>query len=252
MPTDASLKERLAGRFLVLDGPDGCGKTTQQALLAERLRADGLAVTATRDPGGTAIGDRVRSVLLDHDLSRMDIRCETFLFMASRAQLCAEVIRPALAAGHVVVCDRFVSATCAYQGAAGFNVPTVIELARLATDDLWPDLTLLLNVDLETAAARLAQRLLFPLAEPGRHTAVVDRDVEMGVTAAVAGAGGPGAKPAGPDAMEARSRKFFEKVHRSFRSLDRVYPAPVTHVDGRGSPEAVYQRVLKAIRAWVE
>ncbi len=103
----AAIAPQLRGRFIVLDGPDGAGKTTQQKRLAESLEAAGLDVVTCRDPGGTEIGDRIRAVLLDHDLTHMDPTCETLLFMASRAQLLDEVIRPALAADKTVLCDRF-------------------------------------------------------------------------------------------------------------------------------------------------
>ncbi len=113
--------ESLGGKFIVFDGPDGCGKTTQRDLLARHLEDQGLNVVTCKDPGGTEIGDRIRHILLDFDLSEMDVCCETLLFMASRAQLVGEVIDPALKQNKVVLCDRFVSATCAYQGAAGYD-----------------------------------------------------------------------------------------------------------------------------------
>ena len=111
-----TLPDNLPGKFIVFDGPDGCGKSTQSNRFAERVRAAGGGVTTCRDPGGTAIGDRIRSVLLDYDLSTMDVRCEAMLFMASRAQLIAEVVEPALDRNETVVCDRFITSTCAYQG----------------------------------------------------------------------------------------------------------------------------------------
>ena len=112
----------LAGKFIVLDGPDGAGKSEQHRLLAKTLEQAGIDVESCRDPGGTEIGDRIRKVLLDYDLSTMNVSCEALLFMASRAQLIAERIRPALDAGKTVLCDRFVTSTCAYQGAAGYRV----------------------------------------------------------------------------------------------------------------------------------
>ena len=209
MPDSDHQPDRLAGKFIVLDGPDGCGKTTQQALLAKCLESMGFGVVTCRDPGGTAIGDRIRSVLLDHDLSGMDARCETLLFMASRAQLCSEVIRPAIEAGKTVVCDRFVSATCAYQGAAGFDVAGVVELAQVAIGDCWPDLTVILDVGVKEGFERIAQR-----------------------------------SDARRDAMESRPRAFHREVARRFNEIQDLYPAPVVHVDGLGDPSTVHERIF--------
>ena len=119
--TDASETEsnHRKGRFVVLDGPDGGGKSTQAALLADWLRAQGLEVVTCRDPGGTALGDRLRSLLLDRDSVPLSMRSEMLLYQASRAQLVDEIIRPALEAGKVVVSDRFLLANIVYQGFAG-------------------------------------------------------------------------------------------------------------------------------------
>ena len=127
MPADCF--QRLRGKFIVFDGVDGAGKGAQLERLKAELESRNLAAIRTRDPGGTVLGDRIRHVLLDFDLSRMDPSCEAFLFMASRAQLVREVIRPALAAGKTCLGDRYVSATCAYQGAAGYDPRRVVELA---------------------------------------------------------------------------------------------------------------------------
>ena len=227
MPDSDHQLDRLVGKFIVLDGPDGCGKTTQQALLAKRLETMGLGVVTCRDPGGTAVGDRIRSVLLDHDLNGMDARCETLLFMASRAQLCAEVIRPAIAAGKTVVCDRFVSATCAYQGAAGFDVASVVELAQLAIGDCWPDLTVILDVGVKEGFERIAQR------SGDRHDA--------NVPAISTTTQSPRHKL---DAMESRPLAFHHEVARRFNEIQDLYPARVVHVDGLGDPGTVHERIF--------
>src|SRR5262249_28539762 len=134
------------GAFLSLDGLDGTGKSTQCRLLAGWLRARGHAVTECIDPGGTAIGDVIRGLLLHHKAS-MSLACEALLFMASRAQLVAEVIRPALDAGRAVVCDRFLLANVVYQGhAGGLDVEQLWSVGRLATGGLEPDLTLVLDL----------------------------------------------------------------------------------------------------------
>jgi dTMP kinase len=135
------LVDKLAGRFVVIDGPDGAGKSTQLKLLAEHLRAAGLAVCEVRDPGGTAIGDRIRAILLDRAHGEMAVACELMLYMASRAQLAAEVIRPALSGGQCVLGDRYISSTIAYQGAGGMDAESVRQAGRIAVGATWPDPT---------------------------------------------------------------------------------------------------------------
>lgn len=222
--------ERLRGRFVVLDGPDGCGKSTQIALLAERLRAAGIPVTLAKDPGGTDIGNQIRHILLDYDLSRMDVRCETFLFMASRAQLVGEVIDPGLRRGDVVLCDRFISSTCAYQGAAGFDIGRVIELGRYAVGETWPQLTIVLDLPAEVGLERTGRP---PQAAPRRaRDAVGQRMMFADVHA---------------DAMECRPLDFHQRVRSLFLRLQEHYPRTVAHVDATGSREDVHARVLEVI-----
>src|SRR5262245_59734233 len=140
--------------FLSLDGLDGTGKSTQCRLLADWLRAQGRRVVECADPGGTPVGDVLRELLLDHR-SAMTPACEALLFMASRAQLVAEVIRPALEAGQVVISDRFLLANIVYQGHAGGLDPTLLwETGRLATGGLEPDLTLVLDLPVAAALGR--------------------------------------------------------------------------------------------------
>ncbi len=147
---------RLAGRFLVFEGPDGSGKSTQFARLAAALRAAGVPVREVREPGGTGIGERIREVLLDPANTDMDIRCEMLLYMASRAQLMAQVVRPALRAGEAVLADRFIASTLAYQGTAGgLDAASITAVARVAVGSTWPELNLLFDVDERTAAGRL-------------------------------------------------------------------------------------------------
>jgi len=188
---------------------DGAGKSTHQRRLHAELSAAGVAVLACRDPGGTTIGDRIRSILLDHDLRGMDAACETMLFMASRAQLAAEVIRPARKAGQTVLCDRFVSSTCAYQGAAGFDSRRVVDLARLLLDDLWPDVTIVLDLPVESGLAR------------NNHRPV--------------------------DAMESRPLDFQRRVRAIFQELPAYYPTPVIFVDASADAETVYQRIVESL-----
>src|SRR5687768_9809413 len=184
------LTSKLRGKFIVFDGPDGSGKGTQLQLLAHQLSNAGLEVVRAKDPGGTPIGDRIRSVLLDFDLSTMDVRCETFLFMASRAQLVTEVIEPAIKAGKVVLCDRFISSTCAYQGAAGYDIGRIIDLGRMAVGETWPQLTVILDVPPDEGFRRTGRK--------PHHAGQNRKDAGQGMLLA----------DVQPDAMEARPLDF--------------------------------------------
>lgn len=230
--TDASQIASFArGKFIVFDGPDGAGKSTQREKLADLLRVEDIDVVCCRDPGGTEIGDRIRSVLLDHDLSKMDATCEALLFMASRAQLMTEVIRPALKSGATVLCDRFVTSTCAYQGAAGFDPKRVIELGHFVLgQDGWPELTLVFDVDTGVGFERIGRK---------SHHAGKNRQRAAGEAMLIEGSQ--------PDAMEARSAEFHRRVREHFLSVARVYPTPVYVVDGRGTPDEVFHRVLECL-----
>ena len=228
----AKLARLLRAKFIVFDGPDGAGKSVQKQRMANLLTSAGVGVESCRDPGGTEIGDRIRHVLLDYDLSEMDAACETMLFMASRAQLVAEKIRPALARGDTVLCDRFVTSTCAYQGAAGYGPKRVIELARYAVGeppDGWPDLTVILDIEVEEGFNRI-----------GRKPSQAGKNRDSSGEASLI----PGAKI---DAMEARSIDFHRLVRQIFLEVAGYYPTPVVVVDGRGSVEEVHQRILEML-----
>ena len=156
----ASLCGAMRGAFVVLDGPDGSGKSTQFRRLCDALRAGGLEVVETREPGGTAVGERIREVLLDPIHADMTVRTEMLLYMASRAQLVERVIRPAVARGATVVADRFVSSTLAYQGTAGgLGQHEIMSVAETAVGGTWPDLTVIFDVDEITASRRLSPLL---------------------------------------------------------------------------------------------
>ena len=148
--------------FITFEGIEGCGKTTQIQRVAEHLQSQHLAVHLTREPGGCQIADQIRAILLDADNSAMVPRAELLLYAAARAQHVAEVIRPALASGQIVLCDRFTDATVAYQGfARGLELEMIGHLNDLATDGLVPDLTILVDcpvsVGLGRAKARIAR-----------------------------------------------------------------------------------------------
>ncbi|MET1034673.1 MAG: dTMP kinase [Arthrobacter sp.] len=142
------------GLLIVFEGGDGAGKSTQASLLAERLATAGRTVVRTREPGGTPVGERLRALVLDHGHGTVDARTEALMFAAARAAHVEQVIRPALDAGSVVVCDRYIDSSVAYQGVGrGLGTDDVLRVNRWATGGLLPHLTVLLDVD--PAAGRL-------------------------------------------------------------------------------------------------
>lgn len=141
--------------FITLEGPEGCGKTSQMPLLVEHLRQEGYDVLATREPGGTPISEQIRAVLSRLDNTEMHSRTEILLFQASRAQLVEQIIRPHLAKGGMVVCDRYADSTLAYQGfGRQQDLEALRALVDFATGGLKPDLTLLLDIDVEEGLRR--------------------------------------------------------------------------------------------------
>ena len=196
------------GRFIVIDGPDGAGKSTQVKLLAQRLEAEGRVVEVHRDPGSTEIGERIREILLDPTLGAMTPVAETFLYMASRSQLVAQKIKPALARGAVVLLDRFLSSTVVYQGVAGgVCKERILTLAELAIEAARPDCVVIIDVPAETGLKRLG-------------------DVH--------------------DRMEAKGLDFHRRVREGFLEFARSEPN-ATAVDGRGPPEEVHEKIWKAL-----
>lgn len=204
--------DRLRGRFVVFDGPDGSGKSTQVRRFAAYARGRGVALCEVREPGGTHVGERVRELLLDPQLSEdMDVRCEMLLFMASRAQLAATRIRPALATGQLVLADRFISSTLAYQGTAGGLTPEqILRVGEVAVGDCWPDLVVIFDVDERTAAARLSPLL---------------------------------------DRMEQKGAAYHRRVRQGYLDQARADPARHLVIDSRAAAETVFDRLLTALAA---
>lgn len=149
----------MSGLFITLEGPEGAGKSTNREYLAEHLRAHGLDVVLTREPGGTPLAERIRELLLAPSDEKMDADTELLLVFAARAQHLAEVIRPALARGAIILCDRFTDATYAYQGGGrGLSVERIATLERFVQGDLRPDLTLVFDLPVEVGLSRAAAR----------------------------------------------------------------------------------------------
>jgi len=145
--------------FITFEGIEGCGKTTQISLLKECLEQKGYSVVATREPGGTQIGDSMRSILLDSRNIHIDNKTELLLYEASRAQHIKDVVRPSLDKGSIVLCDRFTDATLAYQGyAQGINKDLIESLNQFATDNITPDFTILIDCPVEIGLKRAKKR----------------------------------------------------------------------------------------------
>ena len=143
------------GLFITFEGADGCGKTTQMKLLADYLKTQGLEVVLTREPGGKGLGEKVREILLNYDGEVSD-RCESFLFLADRAQNIDIIVNPAVEQGKIVLCDRHIDSTVAYQGyGRGLDLERIKMLNNLATNGRKPDLTIVFDIDVETSMKRV-------------------------------------------------------------------------------------------------
>jgi len=196
--------------FLTFEGGEGSGKSTQIRSLARDLDAAGLSVRVLREPGGTAASEAIRAILLDPDHIGLDARAELLLYEAARAQLVAEVIEPALAAGEVVLCDRFYDSTTAYQGyGRGLPAAEIASLNASATGGLTPDRTLVLDVDPVLGLHRATRR--------------------------------------GADRLESEDIGFHERVRAGFVAIARDEPGRVRVVDAGGSVEDVAEAVRAAL-----
>jgi dTMP kinase len=206
------------GVFITLEGPDGAGKGTQGRLLVEHLRRTGREVLYTREPGGSAVGERIRQVLLDEAHREMAPETEMLLFAASRAQFVREVVRPALARGVTVISERYVDASLAYQGyGRELDLATVRLVNAVATGDLAPDLTLLLDID-----------------------------PDLGLARARAAAGKGGATGRG-DRLEQETRAFYQRVRAGFLQLARESPQRFVVIDAAGDVSAVQAAIVRAV-----
>ena len=196
------------GRFVVLEGIDGSGKSTQARRLADALRARGETVVATREPGGTALGEQLRAVLLGSAPGAVADVAEVYLFAAARAQLVTEVVRPALMRGDWVVCDRFLESSLVYQGIArGLGIDAVARANELAVARCVPDLVVVVDMPFEAAAVRRGRA----------------------------------------DRIEAEDGEFHRRVAAGYRELAARWPERVRAVPGGGTPADVHARVMAEV-----
>jgi dTMP kinase len=210
----------MSGLFVTFEGIDGCGKSTQVALVKKMLDERGVACTVTREPGGSPIGERIREILLATENRAMCNACEVLLYLAARAQHVTETIAPALSRGTVVLCDRFMEATLAYQGfGRGMALESLASINGFATDGAVPDVTFVFDIDIDTAFTRLHRS--------GKE----------------------------PDRLESSGREFFEKVRNGYLTLAAQSPLRITVLDGTKSPDslcaAVWERIEKKMRSAV-
>lgn len=200
------------GHLVTFEGPEGAGKSTQLRILARRLEAEGHEVQCTREPGGGPLGDALRSILMGNDYGTIDRRTELLLMLAARSDHVERVIRPALAAGRVVLCDRFMDSSFAYQGAGrGIDPRTIDRLNGFATGGLVPHLTLLIDIDVAEGLRRATR--------PGTS----------------------------PDRFEAETLAFHGRVREAFRARARALPSRFTVIDGSLPIEEVARLVGEAV-----
>lgn len=203
------------GRFITFEGPEGSGKTTQMRLLAAWLEAQGRRVVMTREPGGTRIGDSIRALLLDPTHTEMRPETEILLFSAARAQIVGQVIRPHLAQGGIVLCDRFADSTLAYQGyGRQLDLATLRQITAFATGNLTPDLTICLDLPVEEGLRR---------KRSGDQTEW--------------------------NRMEQETLAFHERVRRGFLALAAAEPMRWLVLDATQSVEEIQRQIRKAIAA---
>ena len=201
----------MEGLFLSLDGVDGCGKSTQIDLLTKWLRSENREVCCTREPGGTQLGEMLREILLHRKEIQVDLRAEMLLYMASRAQLMDEVVRPALSEGKVVIADRFLLANVVYQGHAGGLPPDIIwQVGKVATQGLLPILTIILDVDAEVALARLK---------------------------------------GDPDRLESRGIEYMQNVRQGFLTEASSLGESVEVLDATQDPQTIHQEIVRLVSA---
>ena len=193
------------GLFITFEGADGCGKTTQIKLLDEYLRSKGFTTLLTREPGGKGLGEKVREILLNYD-GEVSSVCESFLFLADRAQNVDCIIKPAVKKGTIVLCDRHTDSTIAYQGyGRGVNMEELHRLNNIATSGMKPDLTFVFDIDVQTSQSRVGSE---------------------------------------KDRMESSGIEFFERVRNGYLEIAKQEPERVKVIDSTKSIEEIHRQVI--------
>jgi dTMP kinase len=219
----ARVSARKRGRFITFEGLDGCGKSTQLQRLAEVLRQQGIEVVTTREPGGTAIGERIRAIVLDSATSGLAARAELALFFASRSQQIHEIIQPALNAGKWVLSDRFTDSSEAYQGGGrGLGSEAVLTMHRVACGNLQPDMTVLMDSDVAASVARARRRNQAKVTTTGGES--------------------------DENRFEQENQAFFTRVHDAYLAIAKREPQRVLMLDARRQPDVVHQEIVEAVR----
>ena len=199
------------GLFITFEGADGCGKTTQLNLLKEYLIGKGHEVLVTREPGAKGLGERLRDILLNYDGEVSD-RCESFLFLADRAQHIDTIVKPAVESGKIVLCDRHTDSTVAYQGyGRGLDIEQINKLNNIATDGLKPDLTFVFDVDIETSMSRVGKE---------------------------------------KDRMESSGNDFFNRVRNGYLDIAKNEPQRVKVIDATVPIDKVFEQVLAVFKTF--
>jgi dTMP kinase len=221
------------GKFITFEGLDGTGKSTQMRKLAVKLRALGHTVIETREPGGTATGEKIRRVLLDSATEGLSPMAEMALMFASRAQHIAEVIQPALELGHIVLCDRFTDSTEAYQGGGRkLGSEVVLKLHRILCGDFQPDLTILLESELGKSLGRARRRNRLSTERAKKNSS----------------------KHVDENRFEQQNRSFFSRVKDGYAAIAKREPQRIVTVNASGTPEETHRRVLeisqRKMRLW--
>jgi len=212
------------GKFITFEGLDGCGKSTQMGKLADVLRTQGFSVVVTREPGGTAAGEKIRRLLLDTATAGLSPLAELALMFASRAQHIAEVIQPALAEGSIVLCDRFTDSTEAYQGGGRkLGSEPVLALHHILCHDLRPELTILMDSDVAASVERARRRNKAHAGKNGR----VKNDENR---------------------FEQESRAFFGRVRSAYLAIATREPQRVMVVDARGTASETHAKITEIVR----
>jgi dTMP kinase len=214
----------LHGKFIVFDGGEGCGKSTQARMMRDRLEREGVPVQLVHDPGYTDIGEKIRAILLNPEHTDMSMRCEMLLYMAARAQMMSEVVLPALEQGKVVLSDRFVSSTLAYQlGGDGLTADEIKRVADIAIKGRWPDLTILLDLPTEASMARVKPKFsLFP-------------DDPLA-----------GKKM---DRIERRPAEYHQRVRQNYLAQAQADPARYRVIRADRTPDEVHEDVWRNVAA---